>query len=138
MVVRGMTRGMTLIEMVLVVTIIGLMMAISGPKFASMRRQLRLDFGAQQLAGDLHRARLEAIKRNTPVFLAKTGASSYEIRFVRTYTLPQGVAFGAGDPDTVWFAAFGPVLTGSAMYELVQGSNTKRVELNAAGFAAVK
>ena len=103
-----------------------------------MRRQLRLDSGAQQLAGGLHRARVEAIKRNTPVFLAKTGASSYEIRFAGTHTLPDGVVFGVSDPDTVWFAAFGPALTGSTVYNLVQGSETKRVELNAAGFAAVK
>ena len=135
---RRQQRGFTLIEIAIIVVIIGAVMAITGPSFMAMRRQLRLDSGAQQLAGDLHRARVEALKRNAPVFLAKTGTSSYEIRFTGTYTLPAGVGFGAGDPDTVWFAAFGPALTGSAVYILEQGSDTKRVELNAAGFATVK
>ena len=129
------TKGMTLIEILIVITVIGAIMAITAPGFNSMRRQLRLESGAQQLIGDLHLARVGALMRNTPVFLAKTSASTYEIRFAGSFALPAGIVFGANDPDTVWFAAFGPALTGSAVYDLAQGSARRQVRLNPAGFA---
>ena len=59
------------------------------------------------------------------------------MRYVGANTLPSGVQFSATDPDTVWFAAFGPALTGSATYVLEYGGETRSVQLTAAGFAFV-
>ncbi len=129
---------MTLIELMLVVTIMGIMMALALPKFRGMRARWRVESAAQQLMGDLHRARVEAIKRNTAVALTRSGASQYSIQFVGDRELPSGVTFAPEAPDTVRFAAFGPSLTGTAEFTLSFLSHSKKVGVNAAGFASVQ
>jgi type IV fimbrial biogenesis protein FimT len=132
---RG-SRGITLIELMIVVTLIGIIVALAAPRFGTMRLQWQVDAGAQQLVGDLSRARVEAVKRNDMVWLAKTSTTGYRIRFVGDRSLPAGVAFTSG-PDTVKFAAFGPALTGATSYQLAVGTTTREVRVNAAGFASV-
>jgi hypothetical protein len=107
------------------------------PRFNQMQRRWRLESAAQQLVGDLHRARIQALKRNDYVDLDVTGASTYTIRFLGGRTLPDGATFADGAPAKVRFAAFGPALTGAANYEVQLGDYTKEVYVNAAGFAAI-
>lgn len=129
-------KGMTMIELLIVLTVIGVMVAMGIPRFGTMRLKWQVDAGAQQLVGDLSRARVEAVKRNDTVWLAKTSTTGYEIRFVGSQSLPSGVTFSSG-PDTVKFAAFGPALTGAGSFILAVGTNTREVRVNAAGFASV-
>lgn len=131
-------RGATLTEILVVIVMIGIMTVIALPTFGRMQRQWRLDSAAHQLAGDLHRARVEALKRNDNVFLATTGASTYTIRFLGDRQLPEGVTFADDVPDTVRFAAFGPALTGAAKFQVLMGDHNKEISLNVAGFAAVQ
>lgn len=131
-------RGATLVEMLVVVVMIGIMSSIALPGYARMQRRWQVESAAQQLVADLHRARVEALKRNDNVFLAKSGANTYTIRFLGTRTLPNGASFATGAPDTVRFAAFGPAVSGAATYKVDIGSYSKEVFVNAAGFAAVK
>jgi type IV fimbrial biogenesis protein FimT len=131
-------RGVTLVEILIVIVMIGIMTAIALPRFGRMQRQWRVESVAQQLVGDLHRARVEAIKRNDTVFLTTTGASGYTIRFLGDRTLPEGATFASTDPITVNFAAFGPALTGATTFEVQMGGYTKEIHVNAAGFAAIR
>jgi prepilin-type N-terminal cleavage/methylation domain-containing protein len=127
-------RGLTLIELMLVVTIMGLMMGIVAPRFSYMRVRWLVESASQQLVRDLNHARTEAVKRNDMVWLAKTGGSGYAMRYIGTRALPGGVTFTAG-PDTVKFAAFGPAITGAATFQLTLGDVARSVTVSASGFA---
>ncbi len=129
-------RGFTLIELLITLAVVAILAAITIPQFASMRLRWRVDGAAQQLIGDLNRARIEALKRNTSVDVDRTGPAGYRIEYVGTRTLPDGVQFNAG-PRLVTFAAFGPALTGAATFTISLGNVTRDVQLTAAGYAYV-
>lgn len=129
-------RGVTLIELLIIVVLLGIITGMAVPRFGSMRLRWKVDSAAQQVVGDLHRARVEAVKRNDMVYLARTGSNTYTIRFLGDHSLPEGVTFTG--PDTVKFAAFGPALTGAGTFQFTLGSNSKEVHVNASGFASVQ
>ena len=129
-------NGFSLIELLIVVTMIGLVAAISLPRMSAIRQQMQLDTAAQQLVGDLRRAKIEALKRNKSVSVTSSGASSYSVQFVGPRVLDGNVTFSG--PDSVTFAAFGPPLTGPTTYTLTLGEHTRSVALSAAGMPTVQ
>lgn len=134
---HGTRRGVTLIEMLMVLTIVGIMLAAALPKFNAMRTNYRVDTAAQQVVGDLRRARSEALKRNRSVKLAKTGTNTYSMQYIGNRTLPTGVSFTAGS-DSIRFGSFGPPSTGAASFTVGFSGKTKQVTVSAAGFMAVR
>lgn len=121
----------------LVVSIMGILMAMLAPRFGSMRVRWQVEAAGQQLVRDLNRARTEAVRRNDMVWVAKTSTAAYDIRHVGARSLPGGVTFSAA-PDTVKFAAMGPAITGAALYTLSLSGVTRNVNVNASGFASVQ
>jgi len=134
----GSRQGFTLVETALVVAVMGLMLMIAAPRFTAMRNGYRLDSSAYQLAGDLRRAQVEAVKRNQTVVVAKTGATTYNITFIgaRAFTEP-GVAFGA-PAMTVSLASFGPPIGGGATFTITLAGRTKTVTVGANGLITVQ
>lgn len=65
-------RGVTLIEMLVVMAITGVLAAIAAPSFGQFTASLQLTSATNSLISSLHLARSEAIKRNTRVALCKT------------------------------------------------------------------
>src|SRR5512139_1878517 len=59
--------GATLLELLVVLTIAGILLAIGVPGFASLLHSSRLSGTVNELVSSLHLARSEAIKRNTRV-----------------------------------------------------------------------
>ena len=131
-------RGFTLVETAMVVMMMGLMLAIAAPRFTAMRNGYRLDAAAYQLAGDLRRAQVEAVKRNQTVVVAKTGATTYNITFIgnRMITEP-GVAFDT-PAMTVSLASFGPPIGGGATFTITLDGRTKTVTVGANGLVTVQ
>ena len=131
-------RGFTLVETALVIVVASLLLAIATPRFTAMRNGYLLDTAAYQLAGDLRRAQVEAIKRNQTVVVAKTAATTYNITFIgdRTFTDP-GVAFDA-PAMTVSLASFGPPIGGGATFTITLGGRTKAVRVGANGLVTVQ
>jgi prepilin-type N-terminal cleavage/methylation domain-containing protein len=130
-------RGFTLIEAALVIVVAGLLLAVAVPRFTAMRNGLQLDTAAYQLAGDLRRAQIEAIKRNQTITVAKTAASTYNIQLIGDRTFESNVQFAAG-AMTVGMASFGPPVGGGATFTLNHAGRTKTVRVGANGLVTVQ
>jgi prepilin-type N-terminal cleavage/methylation domain-containing protein len=128
-------RGVTLIELMIVVSIVGIAAGFAWPKFIETRQQMAVESAAQRLTRDLGLARTEAIKRNRPVSLRRIGMDAYQVDSVPVREFTGGLRFHGGAPAVVTFVPFGPLTTGPASFQLALGNYSKRVEINAAGFA---
>ncbi|MDL2355290.1 MAG: GspH/FimT family pseudopilin [Pseudomonadota bacterium] len=80
MVSKGTCRdaGFTLIELVVVVTIIAVLSALTAPAFTQLVAAQRIKGASSDLLSALTRARSEAIKRNTEVTLAPASAGQWQ------------------------------------------------------------
>ena len=129
-------HAFTLVETLIVVTMIGLVTAIALPQMQSVRQRAQLDAASQQLVGDLRRAKIEALKRNRKVALRRTGESTYNMEYLGSRELEDGVTFSG--PDSVAFASFGPTLTGPATFNLALGAYTRQVVVTASGLPSTR
>jgi prepilin-type N-terminal cleavage/methylation domain-containing protein len=132
-------RGFTLVEAVMVMVLAGMLMAIALPRFRDQRNRYQLDTAAYQLAGDLRRAQIEAIRRNQPVTLERISASTYNVDFIGDRVLPDNVLFNTGtSADSVRLAAFGPPTTGARSFVVQIGGAQRTVTVSAAGLVTVQ
>jgi prepilin-type N-terminal cleavage/methylation domain-containing protein len=76
-------RGFTLVELLIGAMIISIMGVFGAPQFGSTLRAYRLNGATKVIWGDLHKARLMAIKENRTIRVDFT-ASAYEIVRVDT------------------------------------------------------
>jgi prepilin-type N-terminal cleavage/methylation domain-containing protein len=76
-------RGFTLVELIIGAMVIAIIGAIAAPQFDSTLRAYRLNGARQVIWGDLHKARLMAIKENRTIRVDFT-SDSYEIVRVDT------------------------------------------------------
>jgi prepilin-type N-terminal cleavage/methylation domain-containing protein len=129
--------GFTLVETALAIVIAGMLLTIAVPRFTAMRNGLTLDTAAYQLAGDLRRAQVEAIKRNQTVVVAKTGTSTYSITSIGNRSFDAGVSFSAA-AMTVSFASFGPPIGGGATFTITGSGRTRTVTVGANGLVTVQ
>jgi len=74
--------GFTLIELMLVVTVAGVLAMIAIPNFKSLTQSQRVKNASFQVFSALSLARSEAIKRNTNVTLAATMNAANEVSWV--------------------------------------------------------
>ncbi len=125
-------RGFTLIDVTIVLAITLVLAHLALPPVGNTIRSVRREATSSSLAGDLSRARIEALKRNQVVDVTITSATEYEIEFVGMRTLENGAAFLEG-PELIQFAPFGPMLTGPAEFVVGLGGDTRTVSLAASG-----
>ena len=129
--------GFTLVEVAMVVVVAGLLVGMLAPRFTQMRAGLRLDAAAHQVAGDLRRAQVEAVKRNQTIVVAKTNDSTYSITTIGNRRLETGVVFAAA-AMTVSMASFGPPIGGGATFTINHAGRTKTVTVGANGLITVQ
>ena len=74
---KARSTGISLVEVVVVVSIIGILAALAFPSFTEMFGRSRLRSSAEQIRADLNLARSEALKRNKTIVIAfKVNADS--------------------------------------------------------------
>ena len=68
-------QGMTLIELMIVISISAILVALAAPNFSPTIRNIRLTTATNDLLASLNLARSEAVKRGRDVVLGKSGAN---------------------------------------------------------------
>ena len=135
---RSTTRaGFSLVELIIVMTILLILAGVAVPSLQSVSRASRIANGTHAFVGDLRLARMEAIRRNRSVEVEQTGATTYTIEYIGARSLSDGVTFSSG-PALVRFAPFGPLQTGLATYTLNLDGDIRTVRLSASGNAVVE
>ena len=133
------SRGFTLVETMMVIVVVALMVGIALPRFREQRQRYALDTAAHQLAGDLRRGQVEAIKRNQPVTLERINDSTYNVDFIGDRLFDGSVTFATAlSADSVRLAAFGPPTTGARSFVMQRDGAQKTVTVSAAGLITIQ
>ena len=117
MTIKQINQGFTLLELLMVITIVGVLASIAVPSFSDTIERNRLKEAAESLKSDLMFAKTEAIKRsqNIGVTLVKSGADW---------------CYGINDDNTA--CACGTVATANCAIKSVDGTQFKNVSLDSA------
>lgn len=76
--------GVTLIESMIVIAILGILIALAGPAIGDWLKNAQIRTAAESLQNGLQQARNEAVRRNVPVEFRLLTGSSWEVRLADT------------------------------------------------------
>lgn len=141
--------GFTVVELLIVVTIIGLLALVSYPTLRTFRENLVVHKAAGLLVADITTARSQAIKRNENISLvADVGTQSYEIRSADG-TVVGGRVFDSDNNlqlnymavtnagDSLTFNSRGLLTSALGRIDLSNGEDTLGVIVNLVGTARI-
>ena len=74
---RRATRGLTLLELAIVLAVLAVLSALALPNFGGRIERQRMQAAAESLAADLTEARFEAARRGTPLYVQSTPGSDW-------------------------------------------------------------
>lgn len=143
---RSARRGFSLLEILLVATLVAILVSIVAPRIAFTKRTYDLIGAADQVVGDLRRARVEARQRNASVeFLVTNAGRAYQARIfgattpLWTRSVPNGAVL-TWDLTSLRFLSFGPAIFGAtatapsvATFTVTLGTTARRVTLSPLG-----
>ncbi|MFL5494667.1 MAG: GspH/FimT family protein [Gemmatimonadales bacterium] len=139
-----MRRGLTLIELLLVLTVTGLLFGIVLPRFATLADGLAVEQAAQHLVGAHRRARMTAILQSQPIVLTiapeslviRVGSGGPE-SWRAAGPADEGVALAGGAKQIV-FSPVG-ITTGlsNATFQLTRGNARRSVVVSRLGRARI-
>lgn len=135
---RTRSRGFTLIELMVVITIMAIGVVITAPSFAQLIANYRVRAGADSMINGLSYARAEAVRRNTPVsFAVVAGGSGWTVTQVTPGTVLQsrsgndspGLSVASSNASTsVTFLPTGLVQSGTQLSQVTISSATTGTE----------
>ena len=141
-------RGFTLVELLVIMTILAVMLGLAVPSFRNFIASQRVKSAAYELSTSMLLARSEAIKRNTSVTIAPATASDWTSGWNVTYiaggtaTALQNTTSFAGitvtsAPATISFGPTGRSTATSVSYwQFDDGQTTRCIRLDTAGVAS--
>lgn len=125
-------KGYTLIELVIAVSLIGIVSAMAAPQFLQMAPKMRVDSATRQVVSEMLSLKFKAISENRKyrIIFGQPNGNQYQVQqdgnrdddytdaadtFVKTVTLPETIVFGtnaskntSGDPvcdDAICFGS---------------------------------
>jgi Tfp pilus assembly protein PilV len=129
---------MTLVEVMIALVVVGLLLSISLLRGGTLSSRYQLAIATEQLAADLQRARLEAIRLNAPVTFQRTSLTQYQIPGVVTRTLAGGIAFDNLAPASVQFSSLGRLVGAPSAFLLQHGTEARQVSVAAGGALTIQ
>lgn len=130
--------GMTLIEILVVLSMVGILAGVALPKAAAIQESIELESGAQQLIREMNLAHVRAIKANRTVTFAFESNKEYRIGDDAPRPLPGQLHFPSV-PPAIQFASFGPPLTGPATVVIASAKGrTRSIVLNSSGYVSLQ
>lgn len=149
---RAQPRGFTLIELMIVITLVGVMLALAVPNFRDFIRRNRLSAQSNEFIAAVQYARAEAIRRNRNVSVRATDASdnanewgkgwqvidtlATDTTLLRaTPALPGSLALDSSNSaNVITFNSSGLLQDGADVYRLCdQEKSGRRIEITAVG-----
>ena len=103
-------RGLTLIEILVVVTIIAILTMLAVPNFGVQMRNAQVRTAAEQLQNDLRQAQAQAIAQNR------------QVEFVMATTMATAAAPTPAASASYWYAATIPLYAGDPVVPVLAGS----------------
>jgi type II secretory pathway pseudopilin PulG len=131
--------GITLFELAMVVTVAGIMLGVAVPRIASSYSTVQLDGAAHELARELGRARMDAIRKNQSVTVTRLADTAYRVGTQPVRRLPATVAFNTGASlAAVTFAPLGITSTAQGTFKMRTGTGTRVVYVRRSGLVSVR
>jgi type IV fimbrial biogenesis protein FimT len=72
-------KAFTLIELMIIITILGILLSIAVPSFSDWLQRKRLSAAASDYVALINYARSESIKRNTKIYLVATSGTNWKL-----------------------------------------------------------
>jgi prepilin-type N-terminal cleavage/methylation domain-containing protein len=136
---RRRRKGMTLLELAIVVTLTGIMLGVVVPRIASSYSRAQLDAAAHALARDLGRARMEAIRKNQSVTVTRLADTAYRVGTEPVRRLPYTVTFKAGASlAAATFTPLGITSTAQGLFHLRTSAEVRLVYVRKSGLVSVR
>jgi prepilin-type N-terminal cleavage/methylation domain-containing protein len=127
-----MEKGVTLIETLIAIAIIGILGSIAGVNLIDYQRRLNVEQAIAQVSTDLNRARMDARRTNQAIeFVANAGNSTYEYGPVnnhRIVNLPEGISFTQG-LNVNFTPPYGVLSVPNSSLEISGNNHTRKVSL---------
>jgi len=142
---RTSERGFTIVEMLIVLTILSLVALIANSSFRNFRERAILNRAARVVAADMALTRSHAIRERQNVSLVANEASrTYAIRTADGDTLAVRILDSTSDfaidslnvlaaGDSITFNSRGLLLTASARVDVGRASGDRQVQVNGVG-----
>jgi hypothetical protein len=132
-------KGVTVLEIAMVMTLAGIVLGLVMPKIRTVRDNMSVDSVAYDLARDLGRARMEAIKRNQKLTFTRLADTAYQVGDESPRRLPAGVLFNEGaSAESVTFTSMGVVADGTSQIKVKSASDSRVVVIRGSGHVSVK
>jgi prepilin-type N-terminal cleavage/methylation domain-containing protein len=125
-------RGFTIVELLIGAMIVAILGAVAAPQFTGLLRSFRLNGAVKVIWGDLHKARLMAIKENRTIRVDFT-SNAYDIVRVDTAEVVfrrnlatdyPGITVSIQD-DTISFGSTGTAGSGSKTVQVQSATGSK-------------
>src|SRR5258705_9237558 len=147
----GDNRGASIVELIIVVTIIGVMSAFALIQVQSARSSMRVQNSVRQLSSYMEKARVDAVRRHDEASVTFTSPTTYDVKMdfnnsghavTRTFSFQDGVKVASSDLPNVTFNWRGRTVSSGAScvttFSVAEGNKGLSVDVSGSGDVTVE